>query len=55
MELDGETVYPFYNPHHDNLEYRLIEPLEIGTHVLKLTVSDFANHTTTREFNFTIR
>ena len=54
MELDGEKVYPFYNPHHDELEYRLIEPLEIGAHVLKLTVSDFADHTTTRVFNFLI-
>jgi len=53
MQLDGKTVYPFYNPHQDILKYRL-DMLPQGNHTIQLSVTDFANHKTTRTFQITL-
>jgi len=54
MELDGQQVISEYDPEGRWLKWEAKEPFSPGPHIMKVTVTDQAGNTTTKESRFSV-
>jgi len=54
MSIDNIPIYGEYDYEAHHVSYRLHDPLRIGTHTVKVTVTDRVDNSNTREWKFRI-